>query len=233
MPTPEARQEERRKFDRHPAYVYFHVGVLLVALGITVSGAPPSGAIGQLSWETQQFLGMCMLIGSASALIGACMGSPWFRRDSMHHPLDLRFPYAWALSGLMGVGVSMWAYFVVIATSSSVIGTLSGGLTVAFGVMSIHMGVRFAHQIVTRTRMRGQLTREYIRERDNTRRDKSRDAVRDKARDNVRDAEHDAAHDNREQHRNRARDDIRDPIRDQARDPIRDQARDQASEDTP
>lgn len=166
MPTPEARREERRKFDHHESYIYFHVGVLLVALGITLSGAPPSGAVGQLSWNTQQMLGMCMLIGSGSALVGICMGLPWFRRDTVANPLDLRFPYAWGLGGLMGVGISMWAYFIVIVLNSTPVGALMGGLTLAFGIMSIHLCVRFAHQIVVRSRMRSVLTRRAIRDRD-------------------------------------------------------------------
>jgi hypothetical protein len=164
MPTPEARREERKKFDRHEAYVYFYVGVWLVALGITLSGAPASGVIAALSWETQQLLGMCMLIGSCSGLVGVTMGSRWFRRDTLTHPLDVRYPYAFAIGGLAGTGVSMWAYFWVIVTSSTVVGSLGGGLTLAFGAMSIHLGARFAHQIVVRTRMRNELTRQALRE---------------------------------------------------------------------
>ncbi len=231
MTTPEARQEERRKFDRHPAYVYLHVGVLLVALGITISGAPTSGAVGQLSWNTQQLLGMCMLAGSGSSLFGAAMGSRWFRYDTLEHPLDLRHPYGFATAGLAGVGISMWAYFVAIVTTSDVVGSLSGGLAFAFGTMSIHMGGRFAHQIAVRTQLRRQLTNAAVRDRDNTARDQRRDEVRDRERDTARDAERDEVHDNQGRERNQARDEVRDPIRDQARDPIRDRARDQANED--
>jgi hypothetical protein len=166
VPTPEARREERRKFDHHEAYVYFHIGVLLVALGITLSGAPSTGAVAALSWNTQQLLGMCMLIGSLSAIIGMCTGLRWFRQDTEEHPLDLRYPYAWGVGGLVGVGVSMWAYFVAILLNSTVVGTLSGGLTLAFGAMSLHLSVRFTRQIVVRTKMRSVLTRRAIRERD-------------------------------------------------------------------
>jgi hypothetical protein len=166
VPTPEARRDERKKFDRHEAYVYFHIGVLLVALGITLSGAPTSGPVGNLSWDTQQLLGMCMLLGSGSAIIGIAMGGRWFRRDTVEHPLDLRYPYGFGLAGLMGVGVSMWAYFLVIFLNSTIVGTLSGGLTLAFGTMSIHLGYRFAHQIVVRTRLRSTLTNQAIRDRD-------------------------------------------------------------------
>jgi hypothetical protein len=165
VPTPEARLEERKKFDRNLAYLYFHIGAWLVALGIVLSDAPSSTAVGALSWDTQQLLGLCMMLGSSSALMGSAMGSRWFRRDTYEHPLDLRYPYAWGLGGLFGVGVSMWAYFVVIAANSTAIGTLGGGLSLTFGIMSIHLGVRFAKQIVTRTRARNALTRKAIQDR--------------------------------------------------------------------
>ena len=166
MPTPEARWEERKKFDRHEAYVYFHLGVFLVALGIVLSRAPNTGAVAALSWDTQQMLGWCMMLGSCSAIIGMLMGTRVFRRDTLDHPLDLRYPYAFGLGGLLGVGISMWSYFIVILLNSTAIGTLGGGLTVAFGAMSVHLSGRFAHQIVVRTRMRNVLTRRAIRDRD-------------------------------------------------------------------
>jgi hypothetical protein len=166
MPTPEARREERRKFDHHKAYIYFHVGIWMVGLGIVLAGAPTTGVISDLSWSTQQMLGLCMLLGSSSAIIGMLMGTRVLRQDSIDHPLDLRYPYAFAVGGLTGVGVSMWAYFITIFMSNSVVGTLSGGLTVAFGMMAVHMGFDFVRQIIVRTRMRNVLTRRAIRERD-------------------------------------------------------------------
>lgn len=165
MPTPDLRKQERKKFDRHVTYVYLHVGVWFVALGIVLSDTPTSSAVSALAWDTQQLLGACMLIGSLSALIGIVMGGRWFRRDTVEHPLDLRYPYAFGLGGLMGVGISMWAYFFVIATNASVVGTLGGGLSLAFGCMSIHLGIKFAHQILVRTRVRNDLTRRALRER--------------------------------------------------------------------
>jgi hypothetical protein len=166
MPTPEARREERKKFDRHEAYVYFHIGVVLVALGIVLSKVPSTGVVAALSWDTQQMLGWCMMLGSGSAIIGMSWGSRLFLRDTEEHPMDLRYPYAFGLGGLIGVGISMWAYFVVIFLNSTVVGTLGGGLTLAFGAMSIHLSWRFFHQIVERTRMRNVLTRRAIRHRD-------------------------------------------------------------------
>jgi hypothetical protein len=166
VPTPEARREERKKFDRHKAYIYFHLGVWVVALGIVLSDVPSASAVAALSWETQQMLGLCMMIGSFSGLLGIAMGGRWFRRDTIEHPLDVRYPYAFALASMMGVGVSMWAYFLVILMNSTVIGTLSGGLTLAFGCMCIHLGYDFCRQIVVRTRMRNVLTRRAIRDRD-------------------------------------------------------------------
>lgn len=166
MPTPEARREERKKFDRHKAYIYFHLGVWVVALGIVLSDVPSASAVAALSWDTQQLLGLCMMFGSLSGLLGIALGSRWFRPDSFEHPLDLRYPYAFGLASMMGVGISMWAYFLVILANSTVIGTLGGGLTLAFGCMSIHLGYDFAHQIVLRTQMRNQLTRQAIRDRE-------------------------------------------------------------------
>jgi hypothetical protein len=166
VPTPEARREERKKFDRHKAYVYFHVGVWLVGLGIILAGAPATGVIGALSWTTQQFLGFCMLLGSCSAIVGMLIGTRVLRRDTLANPLDLRYPYGWGVGGLFGVGIAMWAYFITILTNSTVVGTLSGGLTLAFGTMSIHLGYDFAHQIVVRTKLRNSLTRREIRDRD-------------------------------------------------------------------
>jgi hypothetical protein len=164
VPTPEARREERRKFDRHDTYVWFHIGVWLVALGILLAGGPTSGAIAALSWDTQQMLGLCMLLGSGSAILGIVMGTRVFRRDTVERPLDLRYPYAFGLGGLIGVGASMWAYFLAIFLNSTVVGTLSGGLTLAFGAMSLTLGWRFFHQIVVRTRIRNALTRRAIRD---------------------------------------------------------------------
>lgn len=166
MPTPEARRDERRKFDRHDAYVWFHIGVLLVATGIVLSDVPSASAVATLSWSTQQMLGMCMLLGSCSAIIGMMIGGRWLFRDTLEKPLDLRYPYAFGLAGLMGVGISMWAYFAVIFLNSTAIGTLGGGLTLAFGCMSFTLGCRFAKQIVVRTRLRSELTRRAIRRRD-------------------------------------------------------------------
>jgi hypothetical protein len=166
MPTPEARREERKKFDRHLTYVYFYVGVWIVGLGIVLNRSPVTSAVGALSDETQHLLGLCMFIGSLSGLSGICMGGRWFRHDTMQHPLDVRYPYAFAVGGLAGTGVSMWAYFLIILANSTAIGTLAGGLSLAFGMMSFHLGGRFIHQIVTRTRMRQQLTRQAIRYRD-------------------------------------------------------------------
>jgi hypothetical protein len=166
MPTPEARREERKKFDRHLAYVYFYVGVWLVALGIVLDRSPSATAVGALSSETQHLLGLCMFIGSVSGLIGICMGGRWFRHDTLAHPLDLRYPYAFAVGGLAGTGMSMWAYFVIILNNSTAIGTLGGGLSLAFGMMSIHLGARFLQQIIKRTRIRNQLTRQAIYLRD-------------------------------------------------------------------
>lgn len=166
MPTPEARREERKKFDRHKAYIYFHLGVIIVAIGIVLSRTPSTGAIAALSWDTQQMLGWCMMLSSGSAALGMLMGTRFFRRDTIEHPLDLRYPYAFGLGGLLGVGISMWAYFITILLNSTVLGTLAGGMTLAFGVMAFDLGRDFAKQIVTRTRTRNILTRREIRRRD-------------------------------------------------------------------
>jgi hypothetical protein len=94
------------------------------------------------------------------------MGTRFFRPDTLEHPLDLRYPYAFAVGGLMGVGMSMWAYFLAIFLNSTVVGTLGGGLTLAFGCMAFTLGWRFIRQIIARTRMRNVLTRRAIHERD-------------------------------------------------------------------
>jgi hypothetical protein len=140
-PAPTNRQ------DRHDAYIWLHVGLLLVGLGIVLAPAPAS-ALTTLSWDAQKLLGLCMLTGSGIALTGVLMGvghRSKIRDNVVSQQLgdDVRLPYTFAALGLFSVGVSMGGYGWAIYQYSTLVGTLGGGLTFAILGMCVSLCIKF------------------------------------------------------------------------------------------
>jgi hypothetical protein len=148
--TPQLRDEIRRKWDRHPAYVYIHVGLWFVALGIMLTPLVPNASpVGLLSWQTQRLLAVCMFAGSTAALLGTAMGTRVFKHDTEENPLDLRYPFIVGAGALAAMSVSLFTYFLVILAYSDVVGTLGGGLSVCLGVFGVHMSVAYVRQVIS------------------------------------------------------------------------------------
>lgn len=142
------------RLDRHDAYVWIHVGLWFLALGILLAPAPNT-VLSTLSWDTQRMLGVCLLVGSSLALFGVLLGgripfTKWrlagqITRHEFHRELgdDIRAPYTFSWLGLISVGASMLVYAYAISLYSDIVGTLGGALTFALAGMCITLGARF------------------------------------------------------------------------------------------
>lgn len=141
------------RLDRHPAYVWPHIGLLLVGVGVIMAPAPNSAVVA-LSWDAQKLLGVCMLTGSTIALIGSSLGLGMpgeryiFRGitdnvTSLQLGDDIRVPYALGCLGLLSVGVSMAGYAWTIYQYSTLVGALGGGLTFALMGMCLNLAGLF------------------------------------------------------------------------------------------
>lgn len=176
MSTPERRRQERRRFDHHESYVAWHVGLLVVMIGMVLSPVPPPGANLAFSWASQQLLAAVMLIGSGSALLGALIGTRFLLPDTVRKPLDLRVPYGFALFSLVATTSSM-AIFEYAALGIRGAHTLSQmlmslGFGCAFILSAIPFAFRLIWQIRVRTRMHKELTTEAREVADEIRRGK-------------------------------------------------------------
>jgi hypothetical protein len=62
---------------------------------------------------------------------------------------DIRFPYTLACAGLLSVGVSMsfYAHTIWATSQDRLLGTLGGGLSMAFVGMCITLGMKFIGRI--------------------------------------------------------------------------------------
>lgn len=140
---------KRYRLDRHVTYVCLHIGLFMYGAGVILSPAPNTNLTG-LSFDTQQSLGLNLLIGSSMVLAGSTLGASIGRcRKIMHsvsdNPLspilgdDIRFPYTVACAGLLSIGVSMGFYIWTLIGSapSKVLGTLGGGVSVGIGLMCL------------------------------------------------------------------------------------------------
>jgi hypothetical protein len=142
------------RLDRHDFYVFVNIGLWMYGWGVLLAPSPNSN-LSTLSWDTQQLLGMCMIVGASLSLIGSALGlriGPvrFARRvsDNLLSDLlgdDLRAPYVLGWCGLLSTAVSLWVYgFTIWQTASSrLLGTLGGGLSAMIGLACITLGVRF------------------------------------------------------------------------------------------
>ena len=154
------------RIDRHDAYVWLHLGLWCVALGIIFAPAPNT-VLTALSWDAQKLLGLCMLCGSSTALVGISLGmrlGGWrLLRPisdnivSDHLGDDIRMPYTFGCLGMLSVAVSLAGYGWTIFQYATLIGTLGGGLTFAIVGMCITLSRRFILGIRAYTRARNTL----------------------------------------------------------------------------
>lgn len=165
---------KRYRLDRHIAYVCLHAGLFMYGMGVLLSPAPNSN-LSDLSYDMQQSLGLCMLVGSFMALVGSTLGARICRRyrimasisDNPLAPMlgdDIRFPYTVASAGLLAIGVSMGFYITTLVGSapSKVLGTLSGGVSVGIGTMCLILGPKFLWFIRDYNRARARLLTEVL-----------------------------------------------------------------------
>jgi hypothetical protein len=163
---------KRYRLDRHVAYVCLHAGLFMYGTGVLLSPAPNSN-LADLSYELQQSLGLCLLVGSSMVLAGSALGARISRRrrimasisDNPLAPMlgdDIRFPYTVASAGLLAIGVSMGFYITTLVGSapSKVLGTLGGGVSVGIGMMCLILGPTFIWSIRNYNRARARLLTE-------------------------------------------------------------------------
>lgn len=163
----------RYRLDRHQSYIWIHIGLWLYAWGVLLSPGPNSN-LAALSWGTQQSLGLCLLVGSSLALVGASLGlrvgglriAPRVNRNIMSPMLgdDIRLPYTLACPGLLAIFVSM-AFYVqtLIANSESkLLGVLFGALSAAIAAMCLTLAVAFVRRIRSYTKARDKLLAEAL-----------------------------------------------------------------------
>lgn len=166
------RTIKRYRLDRHIAYVCLHAGLFMYGMGVLLSPAPNSN-LTDLSYEMQQSLGLCLLVGSSMALVGSALGARIGRRrrimasisDNPLTPMlgdDIRFPYTVASAGLLAIGVSMGFYINTLVGSapSKILGTLGGGVSVGIGMMCLILGPAFIWSIRDYNRARARLLTE-------------------------------------------------------------------------
>jgi hypothetical protein len=143
---------KRYRLDRHVAYVCLNAGLLMYGAGVILSPEPNSN-LAELSYQMQQSLGLCLMVGSSMALTGSTLGARIGRRHRImasisNNPLapmlgdDIRLPYTMASAGLLAIGVSMGFYVTTLIGSapSKVLGTLGGGVSVGVGMMCLILG---------------------------------------------------------------------------------------------
>lgn len=168
---------KRHRLDRHQSYVWIHLGLWSYSWGVLLSATPNSN-LAALSWGTQQALGLCLLVGSSLALVGLTLGAhigglriaPRVSRNLMSPMLgdDVRLPYSLACAGLSAIFVSMgfYAYTVIAASPSKLLGTLGGGLSAAIGLMCVGLSAEFIARIRAYTRARELLLAEALHRMD-------------------------------------------------------------------
>jgi hypothetical protein len=122
------RTPEPKRVDRERMYVWVHVGLLCVGLGIFAR--PEVGLLAVLSVVENRALAVSIITGSALALTGAAMGSRWFLPRAA---ADLRLAYGCGIGGQCAVVFSLVYYAVVITSHSDLIGTMAGALSIMIG----------------------------------------------------------------------------------------------------
>lgn len=159
------------RLDHHDSYLWINAGLWLVGLGVILTPASNSN-VAALSLLIQHLLGLAMLVGSSTSLIGALLGvriGPITVRPSIADNLfsdilgdDVRIPYIMAWFGLFSIAVSMWFYAVTttLAAKSRVLGTLGGGLSLAIGCMCVTLSIRFLIRLRRYSKARGDLMTE-------------------------------------------------------------------------
>lgn len=159
------RRQDRLRYDHHESYIAWHLGLVVVTIGIILSPIAPPGSI--IPFDTEKLMCVCMAIGSGNALIGALIGTRVFFPDTVRRPLDLRIPYGFALFSIAAtttsMGVMMWITYRLLGGSTHV--SLAQflqqiGLGGAFIATSIPMAFRLAHEMRVRTRIRREVIQE-------------------------------------------------------------------------
>lgn len=162
-----------KRLDRHDSYVWLMGGLLLYSIGAVLTAAPNSN-LSALSYSTQIVLGLVLMFGTLMTLIGTAMGGKVFRWrffNRVHNNLtsgllgdDIRIPYILNWFGLLSIAVCMSFYaWTIIATSTSrLLGTLGGGLSLAIIGMCLTLGVRLILTIIRYIRVREDLLAEAV-----------------------------------------------------------------------
>lgn len=149
------------RLDRHPAYVWMNVLLLIYGL-VTFFGAAPYAAFGGEALDTRATLAGSLLLGSSAALIGTLMGKQlgpiWIRRSVIDNDTsamlgdDVRVPYVLAWVGLASTTISMAFYgYTVIATVGTLrlLTTLGGIAAIGFTAICLTLIPSFIHRIRT------------------------------------------------------------------------------------
>ncbi len=158
--------QKRDRLDRHDSYIFQNLGLWMYGWGVILASSPNSN-LSSLSYDTQQLLGVCLLLGTSFTLAGTLLGArigPFTIAGRVSKELlsdllgdDIRVPYALGWCGLLSTGVSLfvYAYSIWETASSRLLGTLGGGLSFMIGLSCAFLAVRFIVH-----------SRRYIRERD-------------------------------------------------------------------
>jgi drug/metabolite transporter (DMT)-like permease len=135
-----ANRPEPKRLDRERMYVWVHVGLILVGVGIAARPYS-SGALSDLSTQTNEALALCMVVGSGICVVASMIGTA-----------DLRIPYLMGGGGQISVMISLGTWVWQIEQTSDLIGTLSGGLAIAILCACVHYGVIAIKETVRITR---------------------------------------------------------------------------------
>ena len=138
-----SNRAESRRLDRERTYVWVHIGLLMVGLGIFLR-PKASGVLAVLGDNELRVLALMMSLGSALCLWGAATPTG----------PDVRRIYGLAVAGQLSVVASLMVYTQQILIYSDLVGTLGGGLSITIGCSCIQIAAVAAKEVRRIERLR-------------------------------------------------------------------------------